>query len=58
MKDTQIKNRQIDFISVAEKIILNEVTQLIEKMYSCYKNTDASLIEINPLVLTRSIDKL
>mgnify|MGYP003331391645 CR=1 FL=1 len=23
MKDTQIKNRQIDFISVAEKIILN-----------------------------------
>ena len=23
MKDTQIKNRQIDFISVAEKVILN-----------------------------------
>ena len=32
--------------------ILNEATQLIKMMYSCYKNTDASLVEINPLVLT------
>ena len=34
MKDTQIKNRQIDFISVAEKVILsgNSYNMISEKI--------------------------
>ena len=50
-----IKDEQITaLISVLnlEPNLINECKDIINKLYNCYWETDASLIEINPLVLT------
>jgi len=50
-----IQDEQIyDLISVLnlESILIDECKSIIKNLYNCYWETDASLIEINPLVLT------
>ena len=44
--------RQIAFGLKLDKTILKQAIPLLTNLYKCYKQTDASLVEINPLVVT------
>jgi len=51
-----IHNNQIDsLINILnlDSVLLDECKNIINNLYNCYWETDASLIEINPLVLTK-----
>ena len=47
-------NQILDLISILdlEANLINDCKDIISNLYKCYWDTDASLIEINPLVLT------
>jgi len=55
IQDNQIYNL-IEVLNI-DSSLTNECKNIIENLYNCYWETDASLIEINPLVLTKE-DKL
>ena len=44
--------RKLAFGLKLEKEAFKECVNLLQKLYKCYVDTDASLVEINPLVLT------
>ena len=48
-------NQILDLISILdlETNLINDCKDIISNLYKCYWETDASLIEINPLVLTK-----
>ncbi len=45
--------RAILFKAGFDKAVINDATKILTKLYSIFRHEDASLVEINPLVLTK-----